>query len=337
MKNVPHYAQLLAATLLRVAVTGLAVVLFAGFGIIYPAPAFALSGDIRMHDPSVIKVGSCYYGFSTGFENDPQNPSGSITLRKTCNATPSSGWTKVGNIFSSVPSWITAKLGKTPPNLWAPDIKYFNNQYHLYYAGSLWGTSYAVMGLATATNIEGPWTDQGMVTDVHYPIDPNVDWGPDGRLYIEWGSFTGGGIYMHVLDAATGKLSTTDHNLWTLATGIENPTIILKGGYYYLFGSKGTCCSGVNSTYYTIVGRSTSITGPYVDKAGGALTSNGGSTILTGASPKVAAGGGDAYDDGASKYFAYHYYDANNNGRETLDIRPVTFSNGWPVMGSPLP
>lgn len=141
---------------------------------------------------------------------------------------------------------------------------------------------------------------------------------------------------MHVLNNSTGKLSTTDHNLWKIATGIENPTIILNGGYYYLFGSKGSCCSGVNSTYYTVVGRSASITGPYLDKNGTNMASGGGSTVLTGASPKVAAGGGDAYDDGALKYFAYHYYDANNAGRETLDIRQVTFVSGWPVMGSPL-
>ena len=305
-------------------------------GLVTADPAQALSGDIRMHDPSVIKVGSCSYGFSTGFENDALNPSGSITLRKTCDGTAATGWTKVGNIWESTPSWITDKLGSTPPNIWAPDIKYFNNKYHLYYAASVWGTSYAVMGLATATNIEGPWTDQGMVTDVNYPIDPNADWGPDGRLYISWGSWTGSGTYMHVLDTSTGKLSTTDHNLWKIATGIENPTIILNGGYYYLFGSKGTCCSGVNSTYYTVVGRSTSITGPYLDQNGVDMVSGGGTAMITGAYPKVAAGGADAYDDGSSKFLAYHYYDATNSGRETLDIRQVTFAGGWPIMAAPL-
>ncbi|WP_330324890.1 family 43 glycosylhydrolase [Streptomyces pseudovenezuelae] len=107
-------------------------------------------------------------------------------------------------------------------------------------------------GLATATDIEGPWSDQGMVTDVNYPIDPNVDWGPDGRLYICWGSWAGSGIYIHVLDQTTGKLSTTDNNLWHIAVGIENPTIIRNGGCYYLFGSKGLCCSRTNSTYCTV-------------------------------------------------------------------------------------
>ncbi|WSQ13059.1 RICIN domain-containing protein [Streptomyces sp. NBC_01231] len=319
----PTLAALLAAAL-------------AVLGLVAAGQAHALSGDTRMHDPSVIKVGSCYYGFSTGFEHDSLNPSGSITERKTCDSTAATGWTKIGNVWDSTPSWITAKLGSTPPNTWAPDIKYFNGTYHLYYAGSLWGSSYAVMGLATATNIEGPWTDQGMVTDVNYPIDPNVDWGPDGRLYISWGSWTGSGTYMHVLDQSTGKLSTSDNNLWHIAVGIENPTIILNGGYYYLFGSKGTCCSGVNSTYYTVVGRSTSITGPYLDQNGVDMASGGGTPVLAGAYPKVAAGGADAYDDGTSKYLAYHYYDGNNNGQETLDIRQVTFAAGWPVLAAPL-
>jgi Carbohydrate-binding module 64/Glycosyl hydrolases family 43 len=192
------------------------------------------------------------------------------------------------------------------------------------------------MGLATATNIEGPWTDAGEVTRVNYPIDPNVSWGPNNTLYIEWGSWTGGGINMHVLNPSTGKLSTTDHNLWHIANGIENATIAFNSPYYYLFGSRGSCCSGVNSTYYTVVARSTSITGPYLDKNGVNINSGGGTTILTGSSPKIAAGGGDAFDDGSTKRLAYHYYDANNNGRETLDIRTMTFSNGWPVLSAPL-
>jgi arabinan endo-1,5-alpha-L-arabinosidase len=67
-----------------------------------------------------------------------------------------------------------------------------------------------------------------------------------------------------------------------------------------------------------------------------AMSSGGGTTILTGASPQVAAGGGDAFDDGTLKGFAYHYYDADASGRETLNIRYVTFANGWPVMGAPI-
>ncbi|MFJ8024567.1 RICIN domain-containing protein [Streptomyces sp. NPDC096311] len=142
---------------------------------------------------------------------------------------------------------------------------------------------------------------------------------------MSWGSWTGSGAYLHVLDYSTGKLSTGDNNRWRIAVGIENPTINLNGGYYYLFGSKETCCNGVNSTYYAVVGRSAGITGPYLDQNGTDMASGGGTTVLTGACPKVAAGGADAYDDGSSKFLAYHYYDGNNSGQETLGIRQVTF------------
>ncbi len=109
-----------------------------------------------------------------------------------------------------------------------------------------------------------------------------------------------------------------------------------NGGYYYLWGSKGTCCGGVNSTYYTVIGRSASITGPFLDQSGVDMLNGGGTTILTGASPKVAAGGADEFDDGTTQRLAYHFYDANNNGQETLDIRTITYSNGWPVLSAPL-
>lgn len=303
----------------------LALILAMCIGVFGITPAFALSGDLHMHDPSVIKAGSCYYGFSTGFEGGPGN--GSVTIRKTCDATLTTGWQYVGTVWNAVPAWITSRLGSTPPNIWAPDINYFNGKYYLYYGASIWGTSTATMGLATATNIEGPWTDEGEVTTVNYPIDPNVVWDQNNVPYITWGSFTGNGINMHVLDASTGKLSTTNNNLWNIAKGIENSTIAYNNGYYYLLGSKGSCCNGVNSTYYTVVGRSTSITGPYLDESGVNMLSNGGTTVLTGSSPQVAAGGGDVFDDGSAVRFAYHYYDANNAGQETLNIRTILFGN----------
>jgi len=308
-----------------------------GVAVAPPTAADALAGSgTRLHDPSVIKVGSCFYGFSTGFENDSANPTGSITIHRTCDATAATGWVKVGNTWSSTPSWIAQQLGSTPPNIWAPDVNYFDGEYHLYYGASLWGTANAVMGLLTATNPAGPWTDRGMVTNVNYPIDPDVVRGGDGRLYVSWGSWTGGATWMHVLDESSGGLSTTDHNLWKVATGVEGVSIIQSGGYFYMYGSKGNCCSGVNSTYYTTVARASSVTGPYLDQAGGSAVNDAGTVVLRGTNPRIASGGGDVYVDGSSSFFAYHYYDAANSGRETLDIRSLSYSNGWPVLGAPL-
>ncbi|HEX8631496.1 MAG TPA: family 43 glycosylhydrolase [Catenuloplanes sp.] len=294
-------------------------------------PADALTGDIRVHDPSVIRVASCYYGFSTGRAG---TGGGTVSIRKTCDPSMYGGWTSVGTIWNAPPAWIRTRIGSTPPNLWAPDINYFNGKFHLYYGASIWGQQHtAVMGLATATSIEGPWTDAGEVTNVNYPIDPDISWS-GSTPYVLWGSWPG--VYLHALDPSTGKLSTTDHSLPKIASNIEGASITFNGGYFYLFGSRGTCCRGVNSTYHTVVGRATNIKGPYLDKSGRNLADGGGTTILTGSGSQVAAGGGDVFADGSTPRFAYHFYDATANGAGTLNIRTIGFSGGWPTLSAPV-
>ncbi|MEN2740154.1 family 43 glycosylhydrolase [Microbacterium sp. X-17] len=302
------------------------------------APAQALTGGDRIHDPSVIKVGSCYYAFSTGFENDPNDPSGAPTTHQSCGSA-NGPWTKINNVWDTNPSWIDTALPNRYRNIWGPDINYINGTYYLYYSAATFNpTPKAAVGLATASSITGPWTDQGEITDVNFPIDPDVIQAQDGNYYLSTGSF--GGVYMHMLDPVTGKLSTTNTTMWYLTKNTEGTTITYHDGYYYLLGSRGQCCRGVNSTYWTVAARSTSVTGPYVDANGTAMTDssgNAGLTVLTGPSPKVGAGGGDVYTDGSSTYLAYHYYDANNNGLESLDIRKVNWaSSGWPQFDPPL-
>jgi arabinan endo-1,5-alpha-L-arabinosidase len=49
---------------------------------------------------------------------------------------------------------------------------------------------------------------------------------------------------------------------------IESPAIFKRGRYYYLMAAWDFCCSGVNSSYKTVVGRSENLTGPYLDMDG---------------------------------------------------------------------
>lgn len=251
------------------------------------------------------------------------------------------GWTRIGNVPSAMPSWIgpmfTAKGLATPDNLWAPDINYWNGTYYLYYAASVWGTNYAVCGLATATNIEGPWTDRGLVMDVNYPIDTHITWS-NNTPYISWGSWTGSGIYMRQIDPSTGKLSTANTTMTRIAADVEGVSIVPYGGYFYMFACKGNCCNGVNSTYYTVLARASNVTGPYLDQNGVAMTSGGGTTILTRSGNEIGPGGGDWFDVGTDKYFVYHFYDGANNGAATMNLRKIDFVGGWltfaPVIGS---
>lgn len=92
---------------------------------------------------------------------------------------------------------------------------------------------------------------------------------------------------MRRIYAQTGLLSSEDTKVYSLALrkrpqnpppnppglpgnwqAIEAPFIVHHGDYYYLFVSFDLCCRGIKSTYKTMVGRSSSVTGPYADADG---------------------------------------------------------------------
>ena len=87
---------------------------------------------------------------------------------------------------------------------------------------------------------------------------------------------------------------------------------------YYLFVNWGGCCDGVDSTYEIRVGRSSSVTGPYLDKTGANMLNAGGSSFLpvepAGNSRIVGPGHSGIYTGGITgndgrDYFSFHFYD----------------------------
>jgi arabinan endo-1,5-alpha-L-arabinosidase len=294
--------------------------------------------DIGVHDPSMIWDGSRYYLFATG---------GTLGIRSSTNLT---AWTNVGNIFSDIPSWVTTDIGTNPGTLWAPDISYFSGQFHVYYAGSTSGSNASVIGLATtptlqASNANYHWTDQGLViqskkSDDFNAIDPNVSFDRNCKPWLAYGSFWSG-IKMHKLDETTGKLATDDTTTYSLASrnggAIEAASIVSHNGYFYLFVSFDTCCQGVNSTYRTMVGRASAITGPYTDKSGAAMMQGAAEQLLATSGRYIGPGGGTAWKDGNTYLYVYHYYDGDANGASKLQIRPIVFgSDDWVTLGDSL-
>jgi arabinan endo-1,5-alpha-L-arabinosidase len=294
--------------------------------------------DITVHDPSMIWDGSAYALFSTG---------GTLAIRRSVDILR---WTASGTVLSAVPAWIHTTLGVTVTDLWAPDISYFNCTFHVYYAGSTFGSNNSVIGLATSPTLDSSragyhWTDEGQVlrsvkTDDFNAIDPNVSFDDDGTPWLAYGSYWTG-IKLHQLDRATGKLSTTNTTTYALASrnggSIEGSSIVSHDGHFYLFVSFGTCCAGVNSTYETMVGRASTITGPYTDRAGADMMTGAAEQLLATSGRYIGPGGGTAFRDGSSYVYAYHYYDGDANGVSKLQIRPINWdASGWPVMGTPL-
>src|SRR5579884_3064723 len=97
------------------------------------AVVIPITGDTEyVHDPSIIKDGNTWYLFGTA--NGPHRD-GELPMR--C-STDLREWKKCGNVFATIPEWIKRESPQTK-ELWAPDISYFNGEYHLYYAFSEFG------------------------------------------------------------------------------------------------------------------------------------------------------------------------------------------------------
>ncbi|MEZ4666396.1 MAG: arabinan endo-1,5-alpha-L-arabinosidase [Anaerolineae bacterium] len=297
-----------------------------------------LSGDItQVHDPAIIKADGAYYVFCTGI---------GVPIRK---STDLLTWErpKPGKAIQQLPNWVR----KAMPNIfdqWAPDISFYNNKYHLYYAVSTFGSNRSVIGLMTNISLDGvnpayQWVDEGLViesvsTNNYNCIDPNLIIDAEGVPWLAFGSFWSG-IKMRRLDYNTGKLSDEDTTLYSLAQRFENngsveaPFIIRHHDYYYLFASFDQCCQGAASTYRVMVGRSDSITGPYLDRDGVELLKGGGTQVTFPTDRWRGPGHNSILHDDDKDYIVYHAYDAPLAGIPTLHIDPLEWdSEGWPFI-----
>jgi len=287
-------------------------------------------GYTYVHDPSrIIKQGTNYYVFYTsqgiGVNTSPD-------LRN---------WTLASRIFpGSPPAWTTIAVPGFTGGFWAPDVIYLNGTYYLYYAVSTFGSQVSAIGLVTTTNLAtGPWTDQGAVIQsakggAYNCIDPCPLVDSDGTMWLTFGSYWQG-IYVVQLDPTTGKLISANSATTRLAynSSIEASYLCRQGSYYYLFVDWGTCCEGTNSTYNMRVGRSTSVTGPYLDRNGVNMVNNGGSMFLESTARFIGPGHVGIMSESGTNWFTYHYYDGNTAGTPTLGLGQTTWSaDGWPVF-----
>jgi arabinan endo-1,5-alpha-L-arabinosidase len=316
------------------------------------ANVLRVTGDVEgVHDPSIMKDGGSWYLFGTATE--PQR-AGELPVRCSQDL---HRWSRCGYVLPGIPQWIQNESPETK-ELWAPDISYFDGEYHLYYAFSAFGKNTSGIALLTNKTLDPRdpqfhWADQGLVLqskvdDDFNAIDPNLVLDRSGQAWLVFGSFWNG-IKMRKLDRKTGKLSTEDAHLYSLASrerpddappappglppdwqAIEAPFVIHHGNYYYLFVSFDLCCRGVKSTYKTMVGRSPSVTGPYVDKGGKPMLQGGGSPLLTGNKRWLGPGGGSILPQKDADIIVFHAYDAAT-GHPFLQISTLDWKDGWPL------
>lgn len=294
-----------------------------------PPATLMLSGNLGTHDPVLIEEDGVWYEFQTG----PRILGKTSTDLTNWDGTPSA-------LGASNPAWVAERVpGAT--DLWAPDISFFDSQYHLYYSASTFGSNTSCIGHATRPSLStGSWSDQGPVvcsqnSDDYNAIDPNLIVDEAGTPWLAFGSFWDGIKAVRL----TEEGDRADEDLHSLASrgggAIEAPFIVRRCNYYYLFVSFDSCCQGADSTYNIRVGRSENVLGPYVDQAGVGMLDGGGTLLVSGNDTWKGPGHNAVIFVGSDAYNVYHAY-AAGNGAATLRISELVWdTEGWPISGGP--
>jgi arabinan endo-1,5-alpha-L-arabinosidase len=303
-----------------------------------------MTGDLRIHDPSVIESAGRFAAFGTGEEGRTR---GAIRAKTSPDGVH---WMDSGVIGGGVPGWAQDVLGYRPNSVWAPSVGQRSGTAFLYYALSTFGGNASAIGLMTSATFDAAapalgWIDRGLVlkSDPHddfNAIDPFRIDVSDGRAFLAFGSFWSG-IKLRELNPETGKLIRDDTPTVALARRnagvIEAASILEHGGRFYLSVSFDQCCKGVASTYNIRVGRADRIEGPYVDRDGRPMLEGGGTLLVATTGRFIGPGGQEAVKASKGEMLVYHYYDGDDAGAAKIELTPLRWSpDGWPAL-DPLP
>ena len=152
-------------------------------------------GPYNTHDPSIIRDGDYYYCYST-------DAAYGITVRLGIQIRRSKDlveWEFLGFAFDALPKqgadYIKANNATPFNSLWAPYVLKVGSEFRLYYSLSSAKPRVSAIGLATATNPLGPWTEKGLVvtskddnTVQTNAIDPSVIITSAGDHWMYYGS-----------------------------------------------------------------------------------------------------------------------------------------------------
>jgi len=239
--------------------------------------------EVSVHDPSVVYDNGEYYIFGSHLAGAKSEDL--IHWKMIGNGV------KKGNPIIEDPlhemqeAFTWAKTG----TFWAPNvIQLTDGKYYMYYCNCEGSSPLSAMGMAVADQIEGPYKDLGItlksgMTDTPsengdfydatvYPnvVDPCVYYDVSGRLWMMYGSYSGG-IYVLELDTQTGKPLESGYGKKLLGGNhlrIEGAYVLYHPNtkYYYMFLSFGGL--DADGGYNIRVCRSKNPDGPYYDSMG---------------------------------------------------------------------
>lgn len=240
--------------------------------------------EVGVHDPSVVVDNGTFYVFGSHLA--------------AAKSTDMMNWTGIADgvnaanpLIPDVFTQLAETLGWAQTNtLWAPDvIRLDDGKYYMYYNACKGDSPRSALGIAVADKIDGPYVNKavllksgmwgeagadGTIYDAtKHPntVDPNVFRDKEGKLWMIYGSYSGG-IFILAMDPATGMPLPNQgygkHLLGGNHARIEGAYVQYspQSGYYYMFTSFGGL--DANGAYNMRVARSRNPDGPYVDGKG---------------------------------------------------------------------
>ncbi|MBC7913088.1 MAG: family 43 glycosylhydrolase, partial [Pyrinomonadaceae bacterium] len=263
-------------------------------------------------DPDAVRVGDDYYLVASSFEDIPGLPI--LHSKDLVN------WALIGHALKRQPPFEHFSIPRHGQGVWAPSIRYHNNEFYIYYPDPDFG-----IYLTKAKNAAGPWTDPILVKGGKGLIDPCPLWDENGKVYLVYayaGSRAGIKSIMVVSELNTSGTKTLDEGVIVYDghdtdPTIEGPKFYKRNGYYYIFAPAGGVATG-----WQLVLRSRNPYGPYERK----IVMHQGNSTVNGPHQ------GAWVDTPSGEDWFLHFQDKGPYGR-VVHLNPMKWVNNWPVIG----
>lgn len=263
-------------------------------------------------DPDVIRVGNNFYMTASSFNCIPGLP--------ILHSNDLVNWRLVNYALRQQLPADHFSMPQHGNGVWAPSIRFHKGEYYIYYGDPDFG-----IYMVKTSDPHGKWDDPVLVKAGKGLIDPCPLWDEDGRAYLVHayaGSRAGIKSILVVAEmSADGTLLLEEGSIvFDGHNGnetVEGPKFYKKDGYYYILAPAGGVTYG-----WQLAMRSRSPYGPYQWQK----VMHQGSTSINGPHQ-----GGWVELESGENWFV-HFQDKGPFGR-VVHLNPVTWVNGWPVMG----
>ena len=263
-------------------------------------------------DPDVVRIDDDYFMTASSFNATPGLP--------ILHSKDMVNWKLINHALQKQVPNETFKIPQHGNGVWAPSIRYHNNEIYIY-----WGDPDFGIYMVKTKDPFGEWDDPILVMEGKGLIDPCPLWDDNGNVYLVHayaGSRAGVKSLLTVNKMNTEGTKVIDAGIHVFDGHENHPTVegakfYKRNEYYYIFAPAGGVATG-----WQLVLRSKKIYGPYEEK----IVLEQGSTNINGPHQ------GAWVDTAQGESWFYHFQDLDAYGR-VVHLQPMKWKNNWPVMG----